>query len=144
MIDRNKNHKLPRMAARMGCCRAAFSSAQRVENKSRKQVPNSISDAIGAKYTQHCMGAKENFTEGYTDKQYHYTLYYYDQGGNLVRTVPPAGVNLLNLTSCTSSLYDTLKYDMTTGQQTVFTNDVLATTYDYNSLNQLGKTPDRF
>jgi hypothetical protein len=27
------------MAARMGCCRAAFSSAQRVENKSRKQVP---------------------------------------------------------------------------------------------------------
>ena len=22
---------------------------------------------------------------------YHYTLYYYDQGGNLVQTVPPAG-----------------------------------------------------
>jgi hypothetical protein len=27
---------------------------------------------------------------------YHYTLYYYDQAGNLVKTVPPAGVTLLN------------------------------------------------
>ncbi len=27
---------------------------------------------------------------------YHYTLYYYDQAGNLIRTVPPEGVNVLN------------------------------------------------
>ncbi|PWV56693.1 RHS repeat-associated core domain-containing protein [Chitinophaga sp. S165] len=27
---------------------------------------------------------------------YHYTLYYYDQAGNLVRTVPPEGVHLLD------------------------------------------------
>lgn len=27
--------------------------------------------------------------------EYHYTLYYYDQAGNLVKTVPPAGVKLL-------------------------------------------------
>src|SRR5690606_10753102 len=26
---------------------------------------------------------------------YHYTLYYYDQAGNLIRTVPPEGVTLL-------------------------------------------------
>jgi len=28
--------------------------------------------------------------------EYHYTLYYYDQAGNLVKTVPPAGVKLLS------------------------------------------------
>ncbi len=27
--------------------------------------------------------------------EYHYTLYYYDQAGNLVKTIPPAGVQLL-------------------------------------------------
>jgi RHS repeat-associated protein len=27
---------------------------------------------------------------------YHYTLYYYDQAGNLAKTIPPAGVNLLS------------------------------------------------
>ena len=33
-----------------------------------------------------------------TSKQqiYHYTLYYYDQAGNLVRTIPPEGVRLLD------------------------------------------------
>ncbi|MFC0773043.1 LamG-like jellyroll fold domain-containing protein [Terrimonas alba] len=28
--------------------------------------------------------------------EYHYTLYYYDQSGNLVKTIPPEGVQLLN------------------------------------------------
>lgn len=28
--------------------------------------------------------------------EYHYTLYYYDQSGNLVKTIPPEGVKLLN------------------------------------------------
>ncbi len=33
----------------------------------------------------------ETFTVTYPLSEYHYTLYYYDQGGNLVQTVPPAG-----------------------------------------------------
>ena len=33
----------------------------------------------------------EDFYVSYTQSEYHYTLYYYDQGGNLVQTVPPAG-----------------------------------------------------
>ncbi|MEJ0034189.1 MAG: hypothetical protein WDO15_29370 [Bacteroidota bacterium] len=69
----------------------------------------------------------DNVTEmlqyGYTPKEYHYTLYYYDQAGNLVQTAPPAGV--------------------------VPNNDgppLLSklTTYQYNSYNQLTSqtTPD--
>lgn len=61
---------------------------------------------------------------------YHYTLYYYDRGGNLVRTVPPAGVNLA-----------------TNGDGAVDripTNHTYVTGYDYNSIAQLEKqnTPD--
>lgn len=40
------------------------------------------------------IATRETFTMRYTLSEYHYTLYYYDQAGNLVKTVPPAGVNL--------------------------------------------------
>ncbi len=35
---------------------------------------------------------RELFTVNYNTSEYHYTLYYYDQAGNVVKTVPPAGV----------------------------------------------------
>ncbi|PCI98236.1 MAG: hypothetical protein COB15_06210 [Flavobacteriales bacterium] len=52
-------------------------------------------------YIAHCLGVQpvlsnahfsEALSVSYTDKEYHYTLYYYDQSGNLVQTVPPQGV----------------------------------------------------
>ncbi len=45
-------------------------------------------------YREKCMAAKNNesFTVTYTNKEYHYTLYYYDMAGSLVKTVPPKGV----------------------------------------------------
>ncbi len=39
----------------------------------------------------------EEFSVTYDLHEYYYTLYYYDQAGNLVKTVPPEGVNLINL-----------------------------------------------
>lgn len=61
-------------------------------------------------------------------RQYHYTLYYYDQAGNLVQTVPPAGAELLGVGS-----FDTKgKYNGTTQP-----SHRLKTRYKYNSLNQL-------
>ncbi len=44
-------------------------------------------------YREKCMAAKnfETFTTTYTNKEYHYTLYYYDMSGSLVKTVPPKG-----------------------------------------------------
>ncbi|HBG69518.1 MAG: hypothetical protein A2W93_00675 [Bacteroidetes bacterium GWF2_43_63] len=41
---------------------------------------------------------RETFTMEYTQGEYAYTLYYYDQAGNLVQTVPPEGVDLLDAT----------------------------------------------
>jgi len=71
----------------------------------------------------------ENFSYSVTDyKQLYYTLYYYDQAGNLVQTVPPEGVRLLG-----SSAFDNA------GNYKGAPNPVhgLITNYQYNSLNQL-------
>lgn len=41
----------------------------------------------------------ENFRMQYLKSEHHYTLYYYDQAGNLTLTVPPEGVKPLTATS---------------------------------------------
>ncbi len=63
----------------------------------------------------------------YSIRQEHYTLYYYDRAGNLVKTVPPAGVRPL----ATADRSQTPAHE-------------LVTTYTYNSLGQLlhQETPD--
>ena len=75
---------------------------------------------------------QENLSMSYTDQEHQYTLYYYDQAGNLVRTVPPAGVVQLSDQQETSA-----ESDLANNTSSVFTNHTLATTYKYNSLNQL-------
>lgn len=52
-------------------------------------------DRFRAAYVATCSSAEINANLTARQKVYHYTLYYYDQAGNLVRTVPPEGVALL-------------------------------------------------
>ncbi|MEI6950354.1 RHS repeat-associated core domain-containing protein [Paraflavisolibacter sp. H34] len=59
----------------------------------------------------------EAFKVEYTNREYHYTLYYYDRAGNLVKTVPPKGVRP-----------DFVGFNP---------QHELATDYRYNSLNQI-------
>lgn len=47
-------------------------------------------------YITTCSAARANFKLETKQNIYHYTLYYYDQAGNLIRTVPPAGVSILS------------------------------------------------
>ncbi|WP_072362394.1 RHS repeat-associated core domain-containing protein [Chitinophaga sancti] len=47
-------------------------------------------------YIAYCSGVKPNLQLTTNEQLYHFTLYYYDQAGNLVRTVPPEGVHLLD------------------------------------------------
>lgn len=77
-------------------------------------------------------GASESLMLEYTDTKKLYTLYYYDQAGNLVRTVPPSGVAALDDTQETQA-----ETDLKNNGNSVFTDHQLATTYTYNSLNQL-------
>lgn len=77
---------------------------------------------------------REEFVIDYGIRQYHYTLYYYDRAGNLVQTVPPRGVEILQNGSQT--LRPDRQYDKT--------DHTFKTTYNPNSLGQVVKqeTPD--
>ncbi|MBN4081587.1 RHS repeat-associated core domain-containing protein [bacterium AH-315-C07] len=85
-------------------------------------------------YKNQCVTAaniNELFEGHYSNGYYHYTLFYYDRAGNLVKTVPPAGVNELTDPQIAAGRYTT-------------TDHTLATKYQYNSLQQLvyKNTPD--
>lgn len=79
---------------------------------------------------------KETVTAKYKINTEHYTLYYYDRSGNLVKTIPPDGVRLLPVS-------DPVVNADVLARKTI-TNHKLETTYKYNSLGQLTeqKTPD--
>ncbi|SIN69220.1 RHS repeat domain-containing protein [Chitinophaga niabensis] len=83
--------------------------------------------------------AKEKFAVTYSSSEYHYTLYYYDQAGNLVKTVPPAGV----VKDRSHAWLDQVKSARNAGQRLVPAH-TMETSYRYNTLNQViaQKTPD--
>lgn len=100
-------------------------------------------DSISAAYDKAAIeGIYQNETVklGYTQGEYHYTLYYYDLAGNLVKTVPPKGVDLLSQTEI-----NTVHSNRTSGSSTsTKPNHQMATNYRYNTQNQLKVqyTPD--
>jgi RHS repeat-associated protein len=92
-------------------------------------------------YRATCMAAmgKETFFYGTTVSEYHYTLYYYDQAGNLVKTVPPAGVR----PDFSSGFIQQVR-QAAAQNQVLRPAHLLTTDYRYNSLNQVvaQQTPD--
>jgi RHS repeat-associated protein len=96
-------------------------------------------------YLDKCLAAPEQFNVTDTLKEYHYTLYYYDQAGSLVKTVPPKGVRP-DYSSTFLTAVKTERDKMVTGQSWTPTvpQHVLTTRYCYNSLNQvvIQKSPD--
>jgi len=84
-------------------------------------------------YRAKCMLATgEEFTVTYTPREYHYTLYYYDMAGNLVKTVPPAGAR----PDFTPGFLVQVKTARASGTDKMLPHE-LATQYRYNSLNQV-------
>lgn len=100
-----------------------------------QRILDSLELKVRNEYIQHCLGASEAFTVDYSESMHHFTLYYYDQANNLLQTVPPAGVDLLNQ----SEINQAIQY-MQTGTGTAITpkHDMISE-YTYNSLNQLRK-----
>lgn len=93
------------------------------------------------KYYQKCMEAFEQFSVEYDLWEYHYTLYYYDQAGNLIKTVPPAGVNPI---TSPSTLAQVKAHRKDAGNPAVNPTHSLITNYSYNTINQVSEqiTPD--
>ena len=104
-------------------------------------------DEFKAAYIEEAMSTVEEvYNMTYEDKEYQYTLYYYDQAGNLVQTVSPEGVKRWEKAD--------LEGGVKAGIANARNNDdpdtdllpvhSLNTNYVYNSLNQLvcQTTPD--
>lgn len=107
-----------------------------------ENVAENMANLYMAKYYQYALdNVNETFTRNYTLNEFAYTLYYYDQGGILVATVPPNGVNILSLSQRNQA--EAYREDP---QNNSFIQDDhdYKTSYRYNSLNQLEwqKTPD--
>ncbi|MBL0202334.1 MAG: RHS repeat protein [Chitinophagaceae bacterium] len=101
---------------------------------------DSVFGALLGGYYAKCMQSLETFTKDYNLPEYHFTLYYYDQSGNLVRTIPPAGVKTLPPTSI-AGVRTARDANSTT---LVVPNHIMPTTYRHNSLNAVvwQSTPD--
>ncbi|MDR3715180.1 MAG: DUF6443 domain-containing protein, partial [Puia sp.] len=59
-----------------------------------QKLQDSLTSNFDSLYRAKCLGAQssEVFYATYQPSEYHYTLYYYDQAGNLVKTLAPAAV----------------------------------------------------
>ncbi|MDE3248445.1 MAG: hypothetical protein KGO82_07300, partial [Bacteroidota bacterium] len=103
---------------------------------------DSVKGAFNDAYLAKCLNAykNESFTVTQPMSEFHYTLYYYDQAGNLLRTVPPEGVDV---SAFRSSFIDSVNLYRSLGQ-ILQPQHGLKTDYRYNTLNQVvvQSTPD--
>ena len=107
-----------------------------------KVYTDSLKNNFDSLYRAKCLNAYkyESFTVTHPISEYHYTLYYYDQAGNLVKTVPPAGIDT---NTHRQTWLDSVKLYRNTNRL-LAPNHKLTTVYCYNSLNQVisQMTPD--
>ncbi|WP_315819571.1 hypothetical protein [Paraflavitalea speifideaquila] len=105
---------------------------------------DSLINSFDNRYLAKCLNARyrESFTVDQPISEYHYTLYYYDQVGNLVKTIPPAGVDVSKF-AWAASYSDSVK-TARRNRQVLKPNHGLLTDYRYNTLNQVvaQRSPD--
>ena len=95
---------------------------------------DSLTGDFEKRYNNTCLQAYryESFTVTHKQNEYHYTLYYYDQAGNLLKTVPPAGVRQNTDTNWLKQVRAARA-----SKQVLTPAHTLATNYRYNTLNQV-------
>jgi RHS repeat-associated protein len=80
----------------MQCMADVFNLAIAQAVNEYKVYIDSVRTAFRNAYMGKCMNVAPGLTMNAKLFEYHYTLYYYDQAGNLVKTIPPEGVKLLS------------------------------------------------
>jgi YD repeat-containing protein len=122
-------------------CQNAYNMAVALATQIHTIRTQQLMAQFEAAYKQKCLAAAqiEQFTVNYTVKEYHYTLYYYDRAGNLVKTIPPKGVYPI----FGNAYSDSINTARTNGTYKTPPHS-FATNYRYNSLNQVvaQHTPD--
>lgn len=116
--------------------------ALRIATEQYKIYETKQLDLFDNTYLNRCLEARnyESFTVTAEVAEYQYTLYYYDQAGNLVKTVPPEGVH----PDFSAGFFTRVKADRASGSAIISSgsnNNVpphtMVTQYRYNSLNQV-------
>jgi len=97
-------------------------------------------DTLSTRYTNNCRNFDDRLVISDTLGYHHFTLFYYDRAGNLVRTVPPEGVDLLS--DDDTDLVE--EHRKNTAITPHYPEHRLVSTYEYNSIKQVIKqnTPD--
>lgn len=88
-------------------------------------------DTLRASYINHCLHAAEALNASYSESIYQITLYYYDRSGQLVKTIPPKGVDLLS-----DAEVNQVQSHRNGTYAAVYPTHTQATTYKYNAGNQ--------
>jgi RHS repeat-associated protein len=128
-------------------CAQANLNAQYQSASQFQILLNRVADQFVFDYKNRCLSTlpkREVFTMTYSLLEYQYTLYYYDQAGNLLKTVPPVGVAFLDVTSIPYTLGDVAAYRANPAGNLPRPPHKMVTNYFYNSLQQLTRqnTPD--
>jgi len=127
-----------------GPCADSSNLAFVLATEKYKMYKDSMLAAFDSLYLGKCMKAYqyEDFTVTAPQSEFHYTLYYYDQAGNLVKTIPPAGVDVSKFGHL-ESWKDSVAAALTSSQFLTPAHQ-LPTDYRYNTLNQVKaqKSPD--
>ena len=122
-------------------CQQVYNMSVSLGEQVYEKQKETLLGTLEGQYRVKCLAAKaiEKFSVTYTNKEYHYTLYYYDMAGSLVKTVPPKGARPDFTTAFTNSVKAAR-----VNNQIVVPPHILATNYRYNSLGQVmaQHTPD--
>jgi hypothetical protein len=125
-------------------CDLAVNGATDLGTQLYQLYRDSLANAFEEQYLKKCTNVfnRETFTVTDSTSEYHYTLYYYDQAGNLVKTIPPEGVNLSKMATKTA-WSETIRVARLAGTH-MPVDHALPTRYRYNTLNQVVSqvTPD--
>lgn len=95
------------------------------------QLIDSVKQAFTYNFYNKCFQglADDNLSMAYWDHEYHYTLYYYDRAGNLVKTVHPKGVDA----NFNEANVNNNRVTQTEDEP----NHAMVTRYNYNAVNNL-------
>lgn len=131
----------PRVPLVSDCFEDALALAEANAERAHETAMKAEEERVRMEYIDHCLRTAEQFTLTYNESIYQYTLYYFNQAGNLVKTVPPKGVALL--TNDQLNQVAAARLTQTTADD-ISPSHILTTTYQYNTLNDIieKNTPD--
>ncbi len=120
-------------------CQRIFEMADALATQIFEQRQETLLAEFEQRYRAKCLDAGESFTVTYTNSEYHYTLYYYDMAGSLVKTVPPKGVKPNFDAGFLASVKNARENNLI-----VQPEHIMVTDYRYNSLGKLvaQRSPD--